>query len=173
MIEKDTSCCFSGHRSTHFDMDASHMGEIMQDALKIAITDAIAAGFTTFYSGMAIGFDIIAAEMVVKQKMTASAEIFLISVVPFAGQELKWSKKWRTRHDNILRAADKIVSLNTHYIRVCYHERNRYLVDNSRRLIGLYGDKAGGTKHTFDYAEKSGIEIVNLWPDVEAQNFIK
>ena len=164
------SCCFSGHRSAHFDMDASYMGDIMRGMLKKAINDAIAAGFTTFYSGMAVGFDIISAEMVIKQKCATLAEISLISVIPFAGQEKKWSKKWRERHDTILRAADKIIVLNTHYIRGCYHERNRYLVDSSARLIGLLGDKTGGTKHTFEYAEKSGVEIVNLWEFLEAED---
>jgi uncharacterized phage-like protein YoqJ len=170
MNDKAKSCCFSGHRSAHFDMDASYMGGIMQDVLKKAIEDAIAAGFATFHSGMAMGFDIIAAEMVIKQKYAATGEISLISVIPFAGQEKKWSKKWRERHDAILRAADKIIVLNPNYIRGCYHERNRYLVDNSTRLIGLWGDKAGGTKHTFDYAAKAGIEIINLWQVLEAKD---
>ena len=98
------------------------------------------------------------------------SEISLVGVIPFAGQELKWSGKWRARHDSILRAADKIITLNSRYIRGCYHERNRYLVDNSRRLIGLCSEKTGGTRHTFDYAEKSGIEIVNLWHTLEAKD---
>lgn len=170
MTRRNKSCCFSGHRTTHFDMDTSCMGDIMKDALKSAITDAIAAGFTIFYSGMAMGFDIIAAEMIMRQKYAVAAEISLVSVIPFGGQEAKWSKKWRERHDGVLRAADKIVVLNPKYIRGCYHERNRYLVDNSTRLIGLYSGKAGGTEHTFDYAEKSGINVINLWQDIEAKN---
>jgi uncharacterized phage-like protein YoqJ len=151
-------------------MDDSYLGDIMRDVLKSAITDAISAGFTTFYSGMAMGFDIIAAEMVMGIKHDTTAEISLISIVPFAGQEKKWSKKWRSRHDNILRMADSIVVLNSGYIRGSYHERNRYLVDSSARLIGLLGHKEGGTKHTFDYAEKLGVEIINLWADIEARD---
>ena len=168
--DKTKCCCFSGHRAAHFDMDDSFMGDVLREALKGAINDAIAEGFTTFYSGMAMGFDIIAAEVLLKQKYAAAAEISLVSVVPFAGQEKKWGKKWRTRHDDVLRAADSIIVLNDHYIRGCYHERNRYLVDNSARLIGFLGDKAGGTKHTFDYAEKCGLEIVNLWQEIKSQD---
>ena len=166
---KAISCCFSGHRTAFFDMDNSYLADIMREALETAITGAIAQGFTIFYSGMAMGFDIIAAEMIIRHKQATAAEISLICVVPFSGQEIRWRKKWRTRHDDVLRAADSIRVLNDRYIRGCYHERNRYLVDNSARLICLYGDKAGGTKHTYDYAEKSGLEIVNIWQVIQNQ----
>jgi len=166
MISKHTSCAFSGHRRAHFHMDDSYMGGIMQDALQAAISDAIAAGFTTFYTGMAMGFDIIAAEIVLKQKYATTTEISLISVLPFAGQEQRFNKDWRARHDHILRAADSIVVLNPSLIPGCYHERNRYLIDNSSRLICLYNGKPGGTKHTHDYAAKSNIQIINLWPHI-------
>ena len=168
---KDKSCCFSGHRSAHFDMNSSFMGDILYEVLKKAVREAMDEGFTNFYSGMAIGFDIIAAEITIQEKQIRSGqEISLIAVVPFSGQEQKWGAKWRKRHDEVLRAADKIVVLNTRYIRGCYHERNRYLVDNSARLIGFFGGKPGGTAHTFAYAEKENLEIINLWQNIEGQD---
>jgi len=170
MNSQAISCCFSGHRKVHFDMDTSYMGDIMQDALKAAIIAAIAEGYKTFLSGMAMGFDIIAAETVLKLKYDHGQDISLLCILPFRGQELKFSQKWRTRHELVLRNADKINALNEQYVTGCYYERNRYLVDHSSRLICLYGEKSGGTKHTFNYAEKSGIRIVNLWPEMEYQS---
>jgi len=155
-------------------MDASYMGGILHDTLKKAICEAIDAGCTAFYSGMAIGFDIIAAEMVLQERNSRpDGKITLMAIVPFAGQEEKWSGKWRKRHDDVLRTADKIVVLNQRYLRGCYHERNRYLVDNSARLICFFSGKTGGTAHTFNYAEKEGLKIVNLWQDVEAEDPLK
>ena len=172
-MDREKSCCFSGHRSAHFDMDTSFMGNILQDALKKAICEAIGVGFTVFHSGMAIGFDIIAAEIVLQEKQSRpDGEIALVAVIPFARQEEKWSTRWRKRHDDVLRASDKIVVLNERYIRGCYHERNRYLVDNSVRLIGLFSGKAGGTAHTFKYSEKKGLDIVNLWKNIENENLL-
>jgi len=151
-------------------MDASYMGGVLRDMLQKAVHEAMDVGFKTFYSGMAIGFDIIAAEIVMQEKQGRSDdEINLIAVVPFLQQEAKWGAKWRKRHDDVLRAADKIVVLNERYIRGCYHERNRYLVDNSARLIGLFSGKTGGTSHTFAYAEKEGLDIVNLWQSIDSQ----
>jgi len=160
------SVCFSGHRRVHFDMDDSFLGEKMQKALKHSIQTAINEGFTAFYTGMAQGFDIIAGEAVIQTKYSCNTEITLFCIVPYRGQETKWSKKWRQRHDQLLKNGE-IICLNDSYITGCFHERNKYLVDNSARLIGLYSGKSSGTRHTFDYAEKSGLEIINIWDKLE------
>ena len=168
---KHISCCFSGHRSMFFDMDESHMGFVMENVLKSAIEQAVECGYRIFYGGLAKGFDIIAAETIIRLKRKYAEwgiEISLISVAPFRGQEMKWSKKWRERHDNVLKASDSIIVLNEKYILGCYHERNRYMVDNCSRLIGLLADDEGGTKHTFEYAKMKGLYIDNIWEKVSA-----
>jgi len=153
----------------HFDMDVSFMGEVLKERLLSAIKDAADADFTNFYSGMAIGFDILAAEAVLREKQ-AGAKISLVAVVPFNGQDSKWSAKWRKRHNAILEAADKVIVLRPAYARTIYYERNRYLVDNSARLIGFYNGKSGGTAYTFDYAKDQETQIVNLWDSVCEQD---
>ena len=167
-VKRTKSCCFSGHRSTHFDMDFSYTGHILQEHLSKAIKDACSQGFDTFYSGMAQGFDIIAAEAVLREKYSnESKNITLICVIPFKGQDVKWSRKWRDRHDEILKICDNIVTLNDEYVTGCYHQRNRYLIDHARRLIGFYSGKKGGTKHAFEYALERNLEIVNIWSKME------
>jgi len=158
------SCCFSGHRTAPFSWTSSYEGHIFQIMLAKAINDAIDAGCNRFYSGMAMGFDIVAAEAVIEAKNHHNVE--LIAIIPFSGQESKWSKEWKTRHDAVLQACDDAITLNKDYITGCYHERNRYLVDNSQRLICFYSGKPGGTRHTHDYAEEKGLNIINLWKDV-------
>ena len=167
-MDKAKSCCFSGHRSVHFDMDFSHMGYVMQGILHKAIQQAIADGYKIFYGGLAQGFDIIAAEMVIKEKYAnPDVDLTLVSVAPFRGQEAKWGQHWRSRHDEVLKASDEIVVLNESFIKGSYHERNRYLVNHASRLIGFFSGKSSGTKHTFDLAEEKGLEIVNIWSDVQ------
>ncbi|MCL2397456.1 MAG: SLOG family protein [Defluviitaleaceae bacterium] len=166
-MDKTRACCFSGHRSVHFDMDFSHMGYVFQGVLKKAIQQAIADGYRFFYGGLARGFDIIAAEVVIKEKYSRNdVDLTIISVAPFRGHELKWGQPWRERHDAVLKASE-IQVLNDRFIQGCYHERNRHMVDNSSRLIGFYSGKSGGTKHTFDYARDRGIDIVNIWDEVQ------
>jgi len=152
-------------------MDFSHIGHIMQATLKRAICSTIEAGCRCFYGGMAKGFDIIAAELVIKEK-NAGADIALVSVVPFRGQERGWGSHWSERHDEVLQASDKIIVLNDRYISGCYHERNRFLIDNSDMLICLFNGKSGGTKYTFNYAEKKSIQIVNIWDNINKSDFL-
>ena len=48
------------------------------------------------------------------------------------------------------------------YARGCMHKRNRHLVDNSSVCVCYLNRESGGTAYTVDYAEKQGLEIINL-----------
>ncbi|MCL2236251.1 MAG: SLOG family protein [Defluviitaleaceae bacterium] len=161
MDKTSFSCCFSGHRDASFSWTGSYEGHVFQIMLAKAIDDAIHQGCNRFYNGMARGFDIIAAEAVILAKNHYDVE--LVAAIPFRGQEVKWAKDWKVRHDEVLQYCDQAIYLNEGYVTGCYHQRNRYLVDNSSRLICFYSGKAGGTRHTHDYAEEKGLNIINLW----------
>ncbi|MCL2753205.1 MAG: DUF1273 domain-containing protein [Defluviitaleaceae bacterium] len=162
-MEKTRTVCFSGHRRVDFDMDDSYMGKMLQNELIMIIKNSIKSGFNTFCTGMAQGFDIIAAEAVLKERYNHAECIKLICIIPYRGQENKWGEKWKRRYDNALKASDDFYVLNDRFVIGCYHERNRFLVDNSSRLVGLHSGKTGGTEHTFKYAQEKGLEIINLW----------
>ncbi len=66
---------------------------------------------------------------------------------------------------------DDVIVLNKHYKSGCYHERNRYMVDNSSKLICYYDGSSGGTRYTVGYAKKQSIEIINLCNDYTEVNF--
>jgi len=163
MDDKGSSVCFSGHRYVYFNMEDSAKGRILQKELTIAIKDAIKNGFHTFYTGMAQGFDIIAAEAVLRERHNHQECVKLICVVPYRGQEDKWNEKWRKRYDSVMKASDGVVLCNEEFITGCFHERNRFLVDNTSLLICLHSGKHGGTKHTFKYAKEQGLQIINIW----------
>jgi len=117
MIERDakTSVCFSGHRRVAFDMDAPHFQRILTEAVE----DAINMGYENFYTGMAQGFDIVAAEVVLRARYNHANAIKLHCIIPYRGQENRWSEKWLKCHDNVLKAADSIVCLNPVYTTGC------------------------------------------------------
>ena len=52
----------------------------------------------------------------------------------------------------------------------CYHERNRYMVDNSSKLICYYDGSGGGTGYTVEYVKKRSIQIVNLCTSFSSHN---
>lgn len=223
-----TSAAFSGHRTYRGDADA---------ALRTTVRELYARGFRTFLCGMAVGFDLAAAEAVlacrgpvpageygadyagvasggpcpgrgggcaagaavssvpvppfVPGPATPSAPglfpapgpsaapraavhaganppsgplpgLTLVAVVPFAGQEGRFSAADRERFRRVLAAADRCVVLSPAYHAGCYAVRNNYLVEHASLLVAWYDGSPGGTHYTVRRALRRGLELVNL-----------
>lgn len=131
-----------------------------------AIRTEIQNGTHCFYTGMALGTDLWAAEIVLRlRKEHPETKPRLIAVLPFKGQASRYPDEWKQRHDRILEQADEVVILHEKSSRSCYMERNRYMVDRSDTLIVIYGGEAGGTKNTIEYAQRRGLQIVTISPE--------
>ncbi len=157
------ACCFTGYRpeKSPFPYDRGNAEYIaFENSLLEAITKALADGFDTFYCGGAMGFDTLAAELLLLLRQKNDIKIILVK--PFADQAARFSEEWRERYDRVQHSVDEIICLSDIYYSACYAERNRYMVDRSERVIAFYDGKPGGTKNTVAYAMKKGIEVVNL-----------
>lgn len=140
-IEK--TCAFTGHRQVGDDLDVGYFKKIL--------TAFIDDGYSTFLSGMAAGFDIIAAELVVELKKTYP-EIKLIACVPCEEQSKYFSPDEKQRYKRVLQNCDEVKVLSTHYYKGCMQMRDRYMVDNSSLLIAYKRENRGGTYYTLKYA---------------------
>ncbi len=153
MIDKQHSICFSGHRLHKVTGVAL---AAIQVQLANTIQDFVQKGFHTFYVGMADGFDMMAAEEVVNAKVQ-NENICFIAVIP--------SHNWRafTEHEKeIFANANEVIAVADHAGTKAYHKRNRHMVDNSSVLICYYNGSPGGTRYTVAYAERQGLEVVNI-----------
>ena len=112
------------------------------------------AGVETFYNGMAMGFDLLAAEQVLELKKKFSA-VKLIACVPCYGQEKYFSDEDKTRYLKILKKADEVVTLSDHYYNGCMQKRDRDLVDLSDTLIAYCRKEEGGAAYTVKYFSKT------------------
>lgn len=162
------SCCFTGHRPAKlpwgYDEENAACAKL-KDELSIWITKLIEFGVNKFYTGMAMGTDIWAAEIVLAMKKKyPDKNINLIAAIPYEGQTNKWSEDWKKRYADILDQADEKVLLQKQYTRGCLHARNRYMVDNSSFIIAVFNGEEGGAKYTIDYAKKQGLRIKILDP---------
>ena len=148
-------CCFTGHRPHKLHQPES----VVIAALEQKISDAVAAGFVTFISGMAWGVDIWAAEIVLKLK-NEGHPIHLIAAVPYEGFERSWDDDWKRRYHSILASADLVKVICPRYHRGCFQVRNEWMVDHSALLIAAYTGEPGGTKNTVDYAARKGVQTI-------------
>ena len=55
-----------------------------------------------------------------------------------------------------------MVYTSQEYTKGCMHKRNRHLVDHSSVCVCYLTKKDGGTAYTVDYAERQGLEVINL-----------
>lgn len=165
-VKRNKTLCFSGHRTEKLPKNNKKFANLIV-RLNLEIEKAISEGYDTFLFGACYGFDLICAEEVLMRKQIIRytdpvSSIKLIAVVPFEDQAARWNEHDRNKYFRILSKCNEVITLNKHYKSGCYHERNRYMVDNSSKLICYYNGSTGGTGYTAEYAEKQSIKIVNL-----------
>ena len=92
IADSRTSVAFTGHRT--------YRGAAA-DALRRTVGELYARGFRNFLSGMAVGFDLAAAEAVLELRERAPG-VRLVAAVPFRGQEMRFSPADRERFRRVL-----------------------------------------------------------------------
>ena len=161
------SCSFKGHRPSRFAFGFDEESEgciALKAVLHAQIEDMCTRGVTTFFSGMALGVDLWAAEMVLELK-SRGRSLRLVCVLPFENQADRWSVSHRERYFDVLSRADEVIYVSCRFTTDCILRRNRYLVEHSDYLIAVYdGSEKGGTAYTVDYARRKGRSIVVIDP---------
>ena len=149
--------CFTGHRPWKIPIPESSL----RIATSNAVADAISHGYTTFISGMAQGFDIVAAETVLEYRKR-NPSIRLICALPFPDYNLNWDYHWKSRCKQVLLQADLTRTISPSYTPNCYQLRNQWMVRHSSLVIAMYLCAPSGTKNTIDYAESLGVPVERL-----------
>lgn len=167
---KGLACAFTGHRPSKFSFgfDEKHPDCHKIKSLLTIQTDAlIGKGVTEFFSGMAQGVDLWAAEIVLGFKRN-NPELKLFCVLPCETQADKWSIQARKKYFNILAQADKTIYISQQYTDTCMMERNRFMVDHAHFVIAVYnGEQRGGTAATVRYAQKKNKTLILINPNSE------
>ncbi len=160
------SCCFTGYRPGKFPFplrEGNRDYESLKTDITAALLDLEADGITTFYSGAAMGFDLIAAEQALELRDNyKSTELRVICAIPFAEQAVKYPREWRERYKNVLARSDGVVLVSDVYFTGCYQQRNRWMVDHADTVLTWFDGQSGGTRNTLNYAEKQHKKIINL-----------
>lgn len=154
---------FTGHRTYS-------TSEI--ERLETVIEQLYSEGYTHFISGMAEGFDLAAAECVIRLKAHLKA-IELECVIPFKGHISTLSSADQERYTAICRQADRVTTLAESSHPKVYFDRNDYLIESADAMICYYsGKRRSGTGYTVTKGLKKGLRTINLYADgVQIQFF--
>ena len=157
-FSRAATAAFSGHRF----IDASQR-EHVKKRLSSAVLDAYGNGIRNFISGFAIGFDMMAAEVVAALKQT-HPDITLTAAIPFNEQASRFGFYDRKRYVRLLKVADEVIILSDSYYPRCFLDRDEFMVSHSSCLIAYYdGREKGGTFYTIRKAMAQNIPIVNVF----------
>ena len=85
-------CCFTGHRPDKMELGEKEIKPLLEKA----IDEAIANGYVTFITGMAMGTDIWAAEIVLERKKR-NQDLHLICALPHPNFESRRSMTEKMR----------------------------------------------------------------------------
>ncbi len=150
-------CCFTGHRKLN---TCGKLKEVLSEVIDSAIAD----GYTEFYCGMALGVDMCAAEILIA-KMKENPAVHLHAALPCPEQDLKWTDEEKKHYKEILSFSSSKTIISPFYTKTCMLTRNRFMVDNSERVIAVWnGSIRGGTAYTVRYAKSQNKEIHLIRP---------
>lgn len=166
-METINAVSFTGHRPQGLQMLCPRAKRQLRPLLQREILHAAEQGCKAFYSGMAMGVDLIAAEEVLKLRRRIPG-IRLIAVLPFRRQDSAYPPDWASCYVQALQAADEVLVLAERYHSSCYRMRNQFLVEHCDRLVAIYNGSAhSGTAQTIRMGERAGKELHIYYPDAE------
>lgn len=154
---KEKSCAFSGNR----ELPKGKELEKLKDDTEKAVMTLVHRGYTDFYAGGALGFDMLC-ELTVLKLRTNGYGVKLHIYAPFEGQDKSWSTDNRIIYSHIIKLADEVTYASHEEVKGAYFIRNRAMVDASSVLVCFQRKCSGGTEYTKKYAEKQGLEIVEI-----------
>lgn len=155
-FQKDNTCCFTGHRNLPRDRI-----QAIARRLDYTVESLIAQGVTNFISGGALGFDTIAASLILT-KRDAGKGVRLILVLPCHNQDERWDSGQREIYRHLLAEADEVTYVSEEYHDGCMKKRNQYMVDHSAHCVCALLHLRSGTGQTVRYAKSKRAIVVNL-----------
>lgn len=159
---QNATCCLTGHRPNKLPWGGDEEDPRclrLKAELRGILAGLYERGLRRFICGMALGADMYFAEAVLELR-SLHPDVVLEAAVPCPEQAEKWNAANRERYERILSLCDIKTLISPRYTRSCMQERNRYMVEESSVVIGVYSGGSGGTLNTLRYALSLGRELV-------------
>lgn len=154
---REQTCCFTGHRNIP-SKDIPIIMRRTEEQIRSLIKEN---GVKYFGVGGALGYDTLAAQLLMNLRDKDKLDIKIILVAPFPDFTSKWTPDQQDTFKLMLPKYNKRVYTDTVGSREAYLKRDRHLVDCSRYCISYCTRNYGGTAYTVNYARKQGVQVFN------------
>ena len=149
----------TGHRPQKLNNEWDGVGPC-SDYIRSCITRVFELNPPTLIiSGMALGVDMIFAEMAIERNLP------LLAVIPCPNQECRWPPNSRHRYDKIM-SYKKCTrcQVSSNYSTFAMQKRNIYMVNHCDLLIGMFDGTKGGTYNCLQYAKTKKTRLLLFNP---------
>ena len=153
---REKTCFFSGHRDILLNDY-----QIIAEKLERKVEEFIKNGIHYFGVGGALGFDLLAANTVLKLRLRYP-QVRLALILPCKNHDFSWQNADKAEFERILSRADKVVYTAERYYNGCMYKRNRHMADASGWCICYLDRVTGGTAYAVSYALSVGTKVINL-----------
>ena len=178
---------FTGHRPKDLGgyVENNPTAMKVKKYLKILISHAYESGCRTFITGMAMGVDQWAGEIVANLKLE-KPDIKLIAAIPVMNQPSIWPQQTRLQWKQLLAKCDvlhvvdidEVVTLErilsecdipsdcpSYVISKKLNERNHWMVNNADCMLAIWKRNKGGTGNCVQYAQSKNKTVIAYNPD--------
>ena len=152
----ESTCCFTGHRI----LSAKECADL-RPKLRRSLGDLYVQGVRRFISGAALGFDLLAAEEVLRFR-AENQDVRLFIAQPCRGQADRWRADDKARYARVLSEANEVICLAPEYRPGCMQARNNWMLEQSSFVLAYRTRLTGGTCATVFDAIRLGKKIRNL-----------
>jgi len=183
------SLAFTGHRPKDLGGYSENNPTALQVKAKLRelIIQSYESGYRVFITGMAMGVDQWAGEIVAELKNNYD-DIKLIAAIPFVNQSSVWvsssQQSWQKllaqcdeiyvvdRNPDIIFSLESLLSESRtpstdpkYLISKKLNDRNKFMVDKADCLLAIWRHTPGGTGNCVQYAQSKGKKIITYNPD--------
>ncbi|MDR0839313.1 MAG: DUF1273 domain-containing protein [Oscillospiraceae bacterium] len=163
---REQTACFSGYRPEKLPWGERESDERCRELKRrlFHIVEALYfSGRRRFICGMARGADMYFCEAALNLR-EIYPDVAIEAALPCEEQAARWGEAWRSRYFDLVARCDVETYISRRYTSDCMTRRNRYMVDSSSVIVTVFDGRFGGTMYTRRYAEKQGIEIIDVMP---------
>ncbi|MDR1630415.1 MAG: SLOG family protein [Oscillospiraceae bacterium] len=150
------TCCFTGHKILPKDQI-----ETITSNLNHTIDNLIAQGVTDFLSGGLLGFDLLAASLVLAKK-EAGANVRLLFALPYPHHEQYWTERQETLLHNLLLHADETVYVSEAYHPTYMKRHSAFLATHASVCVCALKKPLCDTHQTVRLARGLRLPVINI-----------
>ena len=155
-MDKSKTCCFIGGKKLPKDRIKQIIIRLDQE-----VDNLISQGVTKFISSGAIGFEQVAASLIVA-KREMGYDVRLIFALPYKNQDELWSAEQKKLYRSLLSEADEIVYIADKCSKECIKSCFDYIISASTFCISADVCAIQGLEKSDNKVYKNGINVIRL-----------